>query len=89
MLELGHRPNCTPIVAMHLTPDGQLTIPPEIREQLGINAETELELEIDSNRLYIQKKPAPIQAWLTTARGTLPHLTTAQFMSLTRNDETP
>jgi bifunctional DNA-binding transcriptional regulator/antitoxin component of YhaV-PrlF toxin-antitoxin module len=73
---------------MHLTPDGQLTILPEIREQLGLSPDTELELKIDSNRLYIQKKPVPMQAWLTTARGTLPHLTTAQVMSLTRDDAT-
>jgi bifunctional DNA-binding transcriptional regulator/antitoxin component of YhaV-PrlF toxin-antitoxin module len=74
---------------MHLTPDGQLTIPPEIREQLG--TDTELEIEVESNRLYIQKKPTanPITAWLSTARGQLQPLTTDQVMALTRNDETP
>jgi bifunctional DNA-binding transcriptional regulator/antitoxin component of YhaV-PrlF toxin-antitoxin module len=74
---------------MLITPDGQLTIPPEICEQLGIGAETELEFEIESNRLYIQKKPVnqSIANWIATASGTLQHLTTDQIMVLTRGDE--
>jgi len=75
---------------MHLTPDGQLTIPSEICEQLGISPETELELEIEDNRLYIKKKQPtdPISTWIDTLRGTLQHVTTDQVMSLTRDDET-
>jgi bifunctional DNA-binding transcriptional regulator/antitoxin component of YhaV-PrlF toxin-antitoxin module len=75
--------------AMLITPDGQLTIPPEICEQLGISAETELEFEVESNRLYIQKKPAShsMADWIATASGTLQHLTTDQIMALTRDDE--
>ncbi|PSB17439.1 AbrB/MazE/SpoVT family DNA-binding domain-containing protein [Phormidesmis priestleyi ULC007] len=76
---------------MHLTPDGQITIPPEIRDQFGILPETELELEIEGNRLYIKKKqPAdPISTWVATMRGTLQHVTTDQIISLTRDGETP
>lgn len=76
---------------MHLTPDGKITIPLEVREQLGISPETELEFEIENNRLYIQKKqpPDPISTWITTMRGTLEHCTTDQIMFLTRHDETP
>jgi bifunctional DNA-binding transcriptional regulator/antitoxin component of YhaV-PrlF toxin-antitoxin module len=72
---------------MHLTPDGQLTIPPEIRQQLGISAETELEFEIESNRLYMQKKPTttPMATWIAAMRGSMPGFTTDQVMSLTRD----
>jgi bifunctional DNA-binding transcriptional regulator/antitoxin component of YhaV-PrlF toxin-antitoxin module len=75
---------------MHLTPDGQLTIPPEICQQMGISVETELEFEIESNRLYIQKKPTAdaMATWITAMRGSMPNLTTDQVMSLTRDDET-
>ena len=76
---------------MNLTPEGQITIPLEIREQLGISSDTELEFEVENNRIYIQKKQ-PIDAiatWISTRRGTLQHMTTDQIMSLTRHDETP
>lgn len=72
---------------MNLTPEGQITIPLEIREQLGVSSNTELEFEVENNRLYIQKKQ-PIDAiatWLTTMRGTLQHITTDQIMILTRH----
>lgn len=76
---------------MNLTPDGKITIPLEMREQLGISPDTELELEIENNRLYIQKKQPtdPIATWVTTMRGTLQNVTTDQIMTLTRHDETP
>jgi len=72
---------------MNLTPEGQITIPLEIREQLGVSSDTELEFEVENNRLYIQKKqPADaIATWLTTMRGTLQHITTDQIMILTRH----
>lgn len=75
---------------MNLTPDGKITIPLEIRERFGISSETELEFEIENNRLYIQKKQPtdPISTWLTTMRGALQHITTDQIMTLTRHDET-
>lgn len=75
---------------MNLTPEGQITIPPKICQQLGISPETELEFEIENNRLYIQKKQSadPISTWLTTMRGTLQNVTTDQIMTLTRHDET-
>lgn len=75
---------------MYLTPDGQITIPLEIREQLGISPETELEFEIENNRLYIQKKPTDqISTWIATMGGTLRDVSTDEIMPLTRHEETP
>jgi AbrB family looped-hinge helix DNA binding protein len=76
---------------MHLTPDGQITIPPEIRNQLGISSDTELEFEIENNKLYIKKKQLtdPVSVWLNTMRGCIAQSSTDEIMSLTRNDETP
>jgi AbrB family looped-hinge helix DNA binding protein len=76
---------------MNLTPDGQITIPPEIRQQLGISPETELEIAIENNRLYIQKKPPAdaIATWITRMGGTLHPMTTDQIMALTRDNDTP
>lgn len=75
---------------MHLSPDGKITIPIEIREQLKISPETELEFEIENNRLYIQKKQLtdPISTWIATMRGTLQDVTTDEIMTLTRHDNT-
>jgi AbrB family looped-hinge helix DNA binding protein len=72
---------------MNLTPDGQITIPLEIREQLGISPDTELEFEVENNRLYIQKKQPTdaISTWISTRRGTLQHITTDEIMTLTRH----
>jgi AbrB family looped-hinge helix DNA binding protein len=74
---------------MNLTPDGKITIPAEIREQFGISPETELEFEIENNRLYIKKKqPADrISAWIATMSGTLQQVTTDEVMTLTRDNE--
>lgn len=44
---------------MKITPDGQITIPAEIRERLGFVPETELEYEIYKDALHIRKKSQP------------------------------
>jgi len=72
---------------MNLTPEGQITIPLEIREQLGVSSNTELEFEVENNRLYIQKKQ-PIDAiatWISTRCETVQYMTTDDIMTLTRH----
>lgn len=36
---------------MRITPDGQITIPPEIREALSISPDVELAFEIEGDKL--------------------------------------
>jgi bifunctional DNA-binding transcriptional regulator/antitoxin component of YhaV-PrlF toxin-antitoxin module len=79
------------LLTMRLTPDGKITIPLEICEQLGLSPETELEFGIENNRLYIEKKQLtdPTSTWIKAMRGTLQDVTTDEIMTLTRHDETP
>ncbi|MDZ8222744.1 AbrB/MazE/SpoVT family DNA-binding domain-containing protein [Nostoc sp. ChiVER01] len=46
---------------MRITPDGQITIPPEIREVLNISPDVELAFEIEDDRLYLKKIRLPIK----------------------------
>ncbi|MUG96509.1 AbrB/MazE/SpoVT family DNA-binding domain-containing protein [Scytonema sp. UIC 10036] len=75
---------------MRITPDGQITIPPEIREALSISPDVELAFEIEGDRLYLKKiQPAnKILSWIDTMRGCAAgNLTTDQIMNLTRSDD--
>ncbi|MEH1859505.1 MAG: AbrB/MazE/SpoVT family DNA-binding domain-containing protein [Nostoc sp.] len=77
---------------MRITPDGQITIPPEIREVLNISPDVELAFEIEGDRLYLKKiQPTDkISTWIDTMRGCAAgNLTTDQIMTLTRSDDNP
>lgn len=74
---------------MRITSKGQVTIPQDIREQLGLLPETDVEFEIDGNTVRIRKARAPrgrrgekLVAHLRS-RGS-GRLTTDQIMALTR-----
>ncbi|MBN3962703.1 AbrB/MazE/SpoVT family DNA-binding domain-containing protein [Nostoc sp. NMS8] len=56
---------------MRITPDGQITIPPEIRDVLNISPNLELAFEIEGDRLYFKKiQPIDqISTWIDTMRG--------------------
>ena len=75
---------------MRITPDGQITIPPEIREALSISRDVELAFEIEGDRLYLKKiqQDDKILTWIDTMRGCAAgNLTTDQIMTLTRSDD--
>ncbi|MBO3457201.1 AbrB/MazE/SpoVT family DNA-binding domain-containing protein [Aetokthonos hydrillicola Thurmond2011] len=75
---------------MRITPDAQITIPPEIREALSISRDVELAFEIEGDRLYLKKiQPADqISTWINTMRGCATrNLSTDQIMTLTRSDD--
>jgi AbrB family looped-hinge helix DNA binding protein len=75
---------------MRITPDGQITIPPQIREALSISPNVELAFEIEGDRLYLKKiQPTDqILTWIDTMRGCIAgNLTTDQIMTLTRSDD--
>jgi AbrB family looped-hinge helix DNA binding protein len=76
---------------MRITEKGQVTIPVEIRERLGLLPHTEVEFEVDGNTVRIHRVPDPeagrgrrLVAHLR-GRGTV-GLTTEEIMALTRGE---
>jgi AbrB family looped-hinge helix DNA binding protein len=75
---------------MRITREGQITIPAEIRQRLGLLPDTEVEFEVREDGLYLRKKLNPtrgsrlIELMQGKATG---KLTTDQIMAMTRQDE--
>jgi len=73
---------------MRLTSKGQVTIPQEIRDQLGLLPHTEVEFEIDGDAVRIRparRTRSRGDALIARMRGTASgKLTTDQIMALTR-----
>ena len=74
---------------MRITSKGQVTIPQEIREQLGLLPHSEVVFEIDGNAVRITKAQASTtrgDAMLARMRGTATSgLTTDEILALTRD----
>jgi AbrB family looped-hinge helix DNA binding protein len=73
---------------MRLTSKGQVTIPQEFREALGLLPQSEVEFELDGDSIRIRKARmaqgrGPTIVARLKGRGTSP-LTTDQIMKLTR-----
>jgi AbrB family looped-hinge helix DNA binding protein len=76
---------------MRITSKGQVTIPQDIREKLGLLPNTEVEFEIDGNAVRL-RKAAALDRRLARGRALIEHmrgrgtsrLTTDQIMKLTR-----
>jgi AbrB family looped-hinge helix DNA binding protein len=78
---------------MTLTSKGQVTIPQEIREKLGLRPGTRVEFDIVGNSVRIRKagtqdRGADLIARMRAAgrRAGRPKLTTDQIMALTRGE---
>ncbi len=71
---------------MRVTSKGQVTIPRNIREILGIIPHSEIEFQEDNGRFYITKKSAPqAPRNYTKLRGVATvKMSTEEVMSLTR-----
>ena len=73
---------------MRLTSKGQVTIPQEIRERLGLLPQTEVQFEIDGDAVKIRparRSTSRGDALIARIRGVAPRgLTTDQIMALTR-----
>ncbi|HEY7447153.1 MAG TPA: AbrB/MazE/SpoVT family DNA-binding domain-containing protein [Vicinamibacterales bacterium] len=75
---------------MRITVKGQITIPLEIREKLGLLPHTEVECEIDRDGVRVTKASKPRapdrgRALVDHMRGRATrHITTDQIMKLTR-----
>jgi AbrB family looped-hinge helix DNA binding protein len=74
---------------MRLTSKGQVTIPQEIRERLGLLPQTEVEFEVDGDAVRIRparRGTSRGDALIARMRGTAGRgLTTDQIMALTRH----
>jgi antitoxin PrlF len=74
---------------MKINPNGQITIPPDIQEQLGLLPGTEIQLEVIGDTLQLRKQPLPNQEaeLIAALRGKATRsLTTDDIMQLTRAD---
>jgi AbrB family looped-hinge helix DNA binding protein len=72
---------------MKITSKGQVTIPVEIREQLGFLPNTDVEFEVVGNALYLKKvsTESPGKKLIATMQGTASvKMTTEEIMLLTR-----
>jgi antitoxin PrlF len=71
---------------MRVTMKGQVTIPRNVREDLGISPQTEIEFVEDGGRYYIEKTVVPnTKKNLKKLRGVATvKMTTDEIMSLTR-----
>jgi AbrB family looped-hinge helix DNA binding protein len=82
---------------MRLTSKGQVTIPQEIREQLGLHTGTEVEFDIVDDGVRIRKAGSQerrrhqVRGWIArikgSARNSRVQLTTDQIMALTRGED--
>jgi AbrB family looped-hinge helix DNA binding protein len=77
---------------MRLTSKGQVTIPQEIRERLGLLPHSEVEFDVVGDSVRIRKargKRTRGQMIVDRLRGSVPKegLTTDQIMAMTRGDD--
>lgn len=78
---------------MRVTADGQVTIPRDLREQLGLGPDTEVEFELDGDGLHLRKiadaPPTRGQMLVAHMRGRLhSRFTTEDLMEFTRGPRT-
>ncbi|MGH9347545.1 MAG: AbrB/MazE/SpoVT family DNA-binding domain-containing protein [Vicinamibacterales bacterium] len=82
---------------MRLTIKGQITIPQDIREKLGLHAGTEVVFDVVDDSVRIRKAVSQerrrehLRAWVGRIRGAARdsgvQLTTDQIMALTRGED--
>lgn len=76
---------------MKISTDGQVTIPQEIRDRLGLQPDTEVELTVVDGGVMVRKveeKLGDFRSYLDSIRGTLKcGMTTDEVMALTRGDD--
>ncbi len=74
---------------MRVTTKGQVTIPRNVREVLGIVAETEIEFKEDNGKFYLVKTVEPkVTGKFKKFRGiATARMSTDEIMSLTRESE--
>ena len=77
---------------MRLTSKGQITIPQEIREQLGLHPWTDVEFEVVGDSVCIKRKGGPktrgelLLEAMSRAPRPIPGMTTDELMAFTRGE---
>jgi antitoxin PrlF len=75
---------------MQITANGQVSIPPEIQQQLGLLPGTEIEIAVIGDTLQLKKKPEPNRGnhLISLMQGKASvKLTTDEIMALTRSEQ--
>ena len=75
---------------MRVTVKGQVTIPRDIREQLGIMPHSDVEFVVEGKRVYLRKREvaSPGNQVLAILAGSAnARLSTDEILQLTRGDE--
>lgn len=78
---------------MRITSKGQVTIPQDIRERLGLLPYSEVEFDVVGNSVRIRKKKGSktrgqrLIEHLRRAHGPIPGMTTDELMALTRGED--
>lgn len=75
---------------MQVDAQGQITIPLEVRDRLGLATGTEIELEVVGEIIQLRKKTKPSRGkqLIENLRGKAPfQATTDEIMQLTRGDD--
>lgn len=77
---------------MRITSKGQVTIPKDIREKIGLLPETEVEFEVRESEVILKKagpgKTTRLGPYLSVLRGSAEiSMTTDEIMELTRGEE--
>lgn len=75
---------------MRVTTKGQVTIPKNIREELGITPNSEVDFVAEKGRVFLVKRkaPAPNASPFRRFRGAATvKMTTDEIMALTRGDK--
>ncbi len=76
---------------MRVTSKGQVTIPLEVREKLGIRPHSDVEFVIEGNLVYVRKVEGPMGHGAAIVermrRKATIRMTTDEIMALTRGEE--
>ncbi len=74
---------------MRVTTKGQVTIPRDVREAMGISPETEVDFVEENGRYYIVKSSVPAaKRRFRALRGiATANMSTEEILNLTRNEE--
>lgn len=76
-------------MVVRVTSKGQVTIPIQIRDQLGLHAGTEVRFEVEGRAVRLRKVDGTdreFQEWLDRSSGSMKDWSTDEIMRLTRGE---
>jgi AbrB family looped-hinge helix DNA binding protein len=74
-----------------VTSKGQITVPKEVRDALGLIPGSQVEFVLDSGRVILRKRIAPevFQRWQGHLRGRFPAQSVDEMMEMLRDESLP